>query len=316
MGDLSSSPDADRTRPEREDTMTETQPRRIPAPEHYDVVVAGAGFAGLYALYKARELGYRAIAFESQDGVGGVWRANRYPGAHCDVESADYSFSFDEDLQQDWKWTKRFAPQKEILAYLEHVADRYDLRSDIVFNARIEQSRFDEDEQQWIIRASDGAEVTAQFYVFAGGALSVPLIPRIPGLEKFEGELLYTSTWPTEEPDFTGKRAGVIGTGSSGVQLIPELSKQTERLLVFQRTPAFTVPAQNRELTEEEIAEIKANYAERRRIARESVNGMTWKAAGPSAIEFPEEERREVYESFWKAGANIVHSFGDLLVNE
>uniref|UniRef100_A0A9E7ZRT3 NAD(P)/FAD-dependent oxidoreductase n=1 Tax=Bosea sp. NBC_00436 TaxID=2969620 RepID=A0A9E7ZRT3_9HYPH len=286
-----------------------------PADARYDAMVVGAGFAGLYALYRLRKLGFSARALEANADVGGVWYSNRYPGAHCDVESFDYAFSFSPELEQDWTWSKRFAPQSEILAYLQHVADRFDLRRDIEFETRVTKAAYSKSDRHWSVETNSGQRFEARFLVMASGSLSVPIIPAIEGLDSFSGQLLFTSSWPHENVELEGKRVGVLGTGSSGIQVIPELAKVAGHLSVFQRTPAFSIPAKNKLHSAEEIVEIKANYAERRQVAKSSFTGMTWQPHAQSAMDVSEVERTATYEEFWNSGANLIHSFPDLLTN-
>ncbi|WP_226995745.1 flavin-containing monooxygenase [Gordonia phthalatica] len=267
-----------------------------------DAVVVGAGFAGIYSLYRLRKDGLSVRVFEAAAGVGGVWYWNRYPGARCDVESVDYSYSFDEDLQQEWNWKEKYATQPEILAYMEHVVERFDLAKDITLNTRVTDIVFDEDAQLWAVTTDTGESVRARFVVLGLGPLSNSNIPNIPGIHDFAGPMLHTGQWPHEPVDFTGQRVGVIGTGSSGIQSIPEIAKQAAKLTVFQRTPNFSVPAGNRPLTDEDRAAQKADYAERRRLSRLSGGGSPHETHLKSALEVSDEERRAVYEEWWRKG--------------
>ena len=210
-----------------------------------DAIVIGAGIAGLYTIYRLREIGRSVKAFEKGDGVGGTWYWNRYPGARCDVESWDYSYSFSEELEQEWDWTERYPTQPEVERYLNHVADRFDLRRDIEFGTRIDQARFDEEQNKWIIRTSKDETVSARYLVSAAGALSESFTPKFNGAERFAGEQYHTASWPAEGVDLANKRVGVIGTGSTGVQLIPQVAKLAKRLFVFQRTAQYAGPARN-----------------------------------------------------------------------
>jgi cyclohexanone monooxygenase len=284
--------------------------------ERLDVVVVGGGFAGLYMLHHARQRGLRARLYEAADGVGGVWYFNRYPGARCDVESVDYSYSFSEELQQEWSWSDRYASQAEILRYLEHVADRFDLRRDIRLRSRVTAASFDEAADEWLIETDRGEQVRARFCVMATGSLSVPRIPPYPGLEDFHGRCLLTAAWPQEPVELAGQRVGVIGTGSSGTQLVPVLARQAAHLHVFQRTANFTVPAQHEPMTPEYEREIKAQYPERRRTARQTTSGLYADMSRQSALEASEAERRRVYEAQWStAGFGFILSFRDLLLD-
>jgi len=241
------------------------------ATESYDVIVVGAGFAGMYMLYRLRGQGFTARVYEQGDGVGGTWYWNRYPGARCDVESMQYSYSFSDELQQEWDWSERYAPQPEILKYANHVADRFNLRPDIQFSTRVERAVFDERANSWSITLSDGKTVTARFVVLATGCLSNARMPEIKGLDSFKGKVYHTGHWPHETVDFAGQRVGVIGTGSSGIQSVPVIAEQASHLTVFQRTANFTIPARNATLTEEErqrraaFAAREAELAEERR---------------------------------------------------
>lgn len=295
--------------------MTEqvTVPVREPAdPEPLDAVVVGAGIAGIYALYRLRRDGLSVRVFEAAAGIGGVWYWNRYPGARCDVESVDYSYSFDEALQQEWDWTEKYATQPEILAYLEHVVARYRLASDITLNARVTDILFDEESLLWTVVAATGESVRARFVVLGLGPLSNSNIPDIPGIDDFAGPVLHTGRWPHRPVDFTGLRVGVIGTGSSGIQSIPEIAEQAVQLTVFQRTPNFSVPAGNRPLTDADRAAQKAGYAERRRLSRLSGGGSPHETHPKSALEVSEAERRAVYEEWWaKGGVLFSKAFPD-----
>ncbi len=287
-------------------------------PEEYDVVIVGAGFAGLYMLHRTRTAGFRGLVVEAGDGVGGTWYWNRYPGARCDVESVEYSYQFDAALQQEWTWSERYATQPEILAYLEHVADRFDLRGDIVLGTRVEAAVLDEVDARWTVTTDDGVERSARFVVLATGPLSSTNLPDLPGLDTFAGTLLHTGRWPRGPVDLDGLRVGVIGTGSSGIQAIPEIAARAGRLTVFQRTAAYTVPAVNRPLTDEEVTAVKADYPAFREAnsrmplgfgSRQPTNDLPALAVGPA-------ERRAVYEERWQLGGlSFLGSFSDLLVD-
>jgi len=210
-----------------------------------DVIVVGAGMSGLYALKVLRDQGLRVLVLEKGAGVGGTWFWNRYPGARCDIPSLEYSFGFDPDLEQEWVWTEHFASQPEIERYLNHLADRYDLRRDLRLSTGVTAMTFDEATDTWEFETDAGERLRARFAVMATGGLSAPNRPSWPGIETFAGTIVQTSLWPEEGVELAGKRIGVVGTGSSGVQTIPEMAKIAEHLTVFQRTAAFTWPSQN-----------------------------------------------------------------------
>jgi cyclohexanone monooxygenase len=273
------------------------------AAETYDVVVVGAGFAGMYMLHKLRGQGLSAQVYEQGGDVGGTWYWNRYPGARCDVESMQYSYSFSEELQQEWNWSERYAPQPEILRYANHVADRFGLRSDIQLDTRVDRAEFDESSNTWAVTTSDGKTVTGRYVVLATGCLSNARMPEIKGLADFKGKVYHTGHWPHEPVDFTGQRIGVIGTGSSGIQSVPVIAEQASRLTVFQRTANFSIPARNAALTEEERKAFRARYPEIRRFAREEArNGIYTEMPDRGALEDGDNERRAKYEQRWSRG--------------
>jgi cyclohexanone monooxygenase len=269
----------------------------------YDVIIVGAGFAGMYMLHRLRGLEMSARVFEQGSGVGGTWYWNRYPGARCDVESMQYSYSFSDELQQEWDWSERYAPQPEILAYANHVADRFDLRRDIQFDTRVERAVFDEDTSLWSVTTSDGKTATAKFVVLATGCLSNARKPDIKGLETFEGPVYHTGNWPHEPVDFTGLRVGIIGTGSSAIQSIPVIAEQARHLTVFQRTPNYSIPARNAPLSAEERQKFRDDYPEIRRFAREEArNGIFTDLPDRGALDDGDDERRAKYEARWQRG--------------
>ena len=284
-----------------------------------DVIVVGAGFAGLHLLHTLRTQGFKVRVFEAAADVGGVWTWNRYPGARCDVESLQYSYSFSQELEQEWVWSERYAAQPEILRYIRHVAERFDLRRDITFNTAIEAATFDAQTDSgsdcWTLRTAQGDSVQARFCIMATGALSAARTPDIPGLADFRGQAHHTGQWPHEGVDFAGKKVAVIGTGSSGIQAIPVIAEQAAQLTVFQRTPNFTIPAWNVPLSETAQAEFKARYAEHRRRAREV--GTLYDFNDRAAMQASEEERQHEYETRWnKGGVNFMHAFNDLMANK
>ena len=234
----------------------------------FDALVIGAGFSGLYMLHRLRQLGIRARVLEMAENVGGTWLFNRYPGARCDIESIEYSYSFSEEIQQEWVWTESMPAQPEIEAYLNFVADRLDLRRDIQFGTKVVAMAFDEEPAAWVLRTERGESFTAPFVIAASGILSVPLEPDIPGMSAFTGTSLFTSRWPKEGFDLTGKRVGVIGTGSTGVQLIPVVAREALQLGVFQRSPTYTLPWRVHQFRPGELDEMKARYGEIRATQR------------------------------------------------
>src|SRR5947209_6829963 len=268
----------------------------------FDAVVVGAGFAGLYTLHRLRGLGLSVRVFEAGKGVGGTWYWNRYPGARCDVESMDYSYSFSDELQQEWKWTERYAPQPEILKYINHVADRFDLRRDIQLETRVTTAVFDDTTGRWTVETDRGDRVSAQFCIMATGCLSSAQVPKFKGLESFEGRWYHTGHWPHEGVDFTGRRVGVIGTGSSAIQSIPIIARQAAHLVVFQRTPNYSVPPHNAPLDRDLERRVKARHGEYRRQARESRVGFVMERNDASALAVPAEEREREYEARWRRG--------------
>ncbi len=282
-----------------------------------DAVVVGAGFAGLYMLHRLRGLGLSARVFEAGHDVGGTWYWNRYPGARCDVESMQYSFSFSEDLQQDWRWTERFAAQPEILAYLGHVADRFDLRRDIQFGTRVTAAAFDEAANLWRIETDRGDRVSGAFCIMATGCLSAGRVPDIAGMGEFRGPSYHTGQWPHEGVDFTGQRVGVIGTGSSAIQSIPVIAEQAAHVTVFQRTPNFSVPARNRPMTPECERDWKSGYAERRERARRLRSGVIYDFGDTSALAVSAEEREREYGARWRTGGiSLLAAYTDLVLDK
>ena len=223
----------------------------------YDAIVIGAGMSGLYQLIKLRQLGMKARVFEAGTGVGGTWYWNRYPGCRFDSESYSYGYSFDKDLLKEWHWTEHFAPQPETERYLNLVADKYDLRRDIQFQARVKAAQWDEKSRSWTVILEDGSTHKTRFLITAIGALSAPTMPQFPGIADFKGQSFHTGLWPKEKVDFTGKRVAVIGTGASGVQTIQEVGKTAKELVVFQRTPNWCAPLHNGKISAEEMAEIR-----------------------------------------------------------
>jgi cation diffusion facilitator CzcD-associated flavoprotein CzcO len=283
-----------------------------------DAVVVGAGFAGLYMLHRLRQLGLATRAYEVADGVGGTWYWNRYPGARCDSESYYYSYSFSDEIQQEWQWTCRYPEQPEILRYLNFVADKLDLRPGIQFGTRVTSALWNEPGNCWRVTTDTGENVSATFLITAVGCLSTAQKPDIEGLENFRGKWYHTGQWPHEKVDLTGMRVGVIGTGSSGIQSIPVIAAEVDHLTVFQRTPNFSIPARNGPMSDDTARQIKANYAEIRRKTRESAIGMPFDVSDKSALEVSPEERQRVYDELWDVGGFrfLFSSYNDLIVNK
>jgi cyclohexanone monooxygenase len=287
--------------------------------KNLDVIIVGAGVAGLYAIHKLRGLGFEVKAFEAGDGVGGTWYWNRYPGCRCDVESLEYSFSFDPELEQDWHWPERYGNQGEILEYVNHVADRFDLRRNIQFKTRVISAQFEDKTGLWTVKTDKDEIITAPYCIMATGNLSTPRKPSIQGIDDFEGEWFHTGLWPHEGVDFKNKRVGIIGTGSSGVQSIPIIASQAEHLYVFQRTANFSLPARNEPMTDAREQPHKATYRERREAAYDTPFGIAgYPPPTKSALEVSEDERNAIYEAKWQEGGSIsfLYSFTDLLTNE
>jgi cyclohexanone monooxygenase len=285
-------------------------------PKQYDAVVVGAGFAGLYMLHRLRGQGLAVRVYEAGSGIGGTWFWNRYPGARCDVESMEYSYQFSNELQQEWEWSERYASQPEILRYIEHVADRFDLRRDIQLNTRVEAATFDEAGGRWEIELAGGERVSAQHVVMATGCLSVRNTPKFKGLESFRGQWYHTGNWPHQGVDFTGKRVAIIGTGSSAVQSIPIIAKQAAHLYVFQRTPNYSIPARNEPLDPEEVARVKADYDALRQRASQVGFGIDLQPSERSALEDTPEQRKREFEARWqKGGFSFLGAYGDLVFN-
>jgi cyclohexanone monooxygenase len=291
---------------------TETLPT-----DRVDVVIVGAGFAGMYMLHRLRKLRLTAIVFERAAGVGGTWWWNRYPGARCDVESMQYSYSFDEALQQEWRWSERFAAQPEILRYAEHVAERFDLLGDIRFETLVTSAEYDESAGRWTVETDQGDIVSARFCVMATGCLSAAKLPEIAGIEDYKGAIYHTGHWPHEKVDFSGKRVAVIGTGSSAIQAIPVIAEQAADVTVFQRTPNFSIPSRNAAMDAAYEAYWKDDYARHREAARAMRTGILYAVNNESAREATAEERQRVYAERWQTGGTaFMAAFRDLITDQ
>lgn len=283
----------------------------------YTAIIIGAGFAGLYMLHRLKQLGWSAVVLETAPSVGGTWYWNRYPGARCDVESLQYSYSFDDDLQQQWHWSERYATQQEILTYLNHVADRFDLRGDIELSTRVERAHWDAPESCWRVTTEQGQTYTARFVITAMGCLSVPRQPRFDGVDDFAGDTYLTAQWPTQGVDLSGQRVAVIGTGSSGIQITPVLARQAKHLTVFQRSPNYVLPAFNRPMDPTTEAEHKADYDRRRQKARQTALGIISQIKPqPSALAVAREDCLRSFQQAWNAGGNALAGvFNDVTVD-
>lgn len=283
-------------------------------PDH-DVLIIGAGFSGLYQLHRLRELGFDTRVIEAGEDVGGTWYWNRYPGARCDVPSIEYSYSFDPDLEQEWNWSERYAAQPEILSYIQHVAQRYDLRKDITFSTRVEKLEWDDDAAEWTVLTDDGASRTARHVIAATGCLSVPSQPVFQGTEDFGGELYWTSNWPHEGVDLAGKKVAVIGTGSSGVQTITAIAPNVGELTVFQRTPVFAVPAHNGP-NGDRLADAKTRYREIRESSRMTLGGLQCNDGTRLLVETdPTEVERELDRRWANGGLCFPNGFKDIVTD-
>lgn len=282
--------------------------------EYRDAVIVGAGFSGVYALYKLRQLGLNPVVIEAGDGVGGTWYWNRYPGARCDIESMEYSYQFSEQLQQEWEWSERYATQPEILRYINSVADRFELRDGMTFNTRVTAAQFNADTQNWRVTTDTDVVFEAQYFIMATGCLSSPNIPNIEGMDDFSGASYHTGQWPHEEVDFTGQKVGVIGTGSSGIQSIPLIAKQAAQLTVFQRTANYSIPAHNQPLDPVKTAQVKQRYKEFRDENRLTSFHADFRYGELNAMEVSAKDREAEFEARWASGGlPFLAGFADLL---
>ena len=285
-----------------------------PSASHLDALIIGAGVSGLYQLYCLKQLGIRVKIFEAGDGVGGTWYWNRYPGARVDIESLEYSYAFDPQLQDDWRWSERYATQGELLRYVDHVADRFDLRRDIALNTRVESAHYDEAADRWDVATSAGERLSARFFIMAVGCLSSTNTPKFPGLESFRGATFHTGNWPHTPVDFSGQRVAVIGTGSSAIQSIPILAQQAGHVFVFQRTPNYSIPAHNGPVPAEVEARVRANYAEFRAEAAQHPFGADFRDNAASAFSVSDAERNAEYERRWAyGGLGFLGAYADLM---
>ena len=296
--------------PSRHPLIPQTGAQRL------DVVVVGAGFGGMYAVYRFREMGLRVQGFEAGGDVGGVWYWNRYPGARVDLPSIDYSFSFSPEIEQEWTWSEQFAAQPELLKYINFVADRLDLRRHIQFSTRVTRAVWDESRKLWTVTTDRGDTYEATYCIMATGPLSIPKDPEIPGIDRFKGQLLRAAKWPHESVSFAGRRVGVIGTGSTGIQIVQEVGKEAGELFVFQRTPSFTMPMRNEALEPDYVAEVKRHYAGIRESARNSAVGGVRPQSTRAFFSVTPSQRRQLLEDAWKnGGLAMLGTFADLLTN-
>jgi len=282
-----------------------------------DAVVVGAGFGGLYMLYRLRELGLTVRVIEAGSGVGGTWYWNRYPGARCDTETMQYSYSFSPELQQEWRWTEKFAGQPEILAYANHVADRFDLRRDITFNTSVVSATYDEEHDRWSVVTDADETIDSRFVFMATGCLSTARMPDFPGMSSFNGRTYHTGHWPHEGVDFAGRRVAVIGTGSSAIQSIPMIAQQAKHVAVFQRTPNYSIPARNVPMTDDYERQWKSDYPALRQQQKRTRTGILNGLNDVSAMAVSDDERQRQYEQRWlTGGTTFMASFNDLVTNK
>ncbi len=289
---------------------------KSPAPKaNYDAVIVGAGFAGIYMLYKLRGLGLSAHVVEAGSDVGGTWYWNRYPGARCDIESMEYQYGFEDDLAREWRWSERYATQPEILSYINHVTERYDLRRDMQFDTRVTAAAWDDAASRWDVRTDRGDRFSARFCIMATGCLSARRVPDFKGIENYQGDWYHTGYWPHEGVDFTGTRVAIIGTGSSAIQSIPHIAAQAAHLTVFQRTANFSVPAHNGPIPDE-VRALTENFSEHRKEMRTTAAGFPSKLGENSALEVEEDERLHEFELRWqKGGFGLAGAFRDVSLN-
>lgn len=290
---------------------------RSDQPSIVDAIIVGAGFSGLYLLRRCQKAGLSVRCFERGDGVGGTWYWNRYPGARCDVESMQYSFGFDDGLQQEWQWPEKFSGQADIMAYANHVADRFDLKRHIDFETEVRAAHYDAADRCWHVETSAGERVRAKNFIMATGCISTAQVPKFTGLADYKGQTYHTGAWPHEAVSFEGQNVAVIGTGSSGIQAIPMIAAAAKRLTVFQRTANFTIPSRNFPMTPEYAGSWKDGYADKRTEMRYAPNGVLRDLNNKSALDASPEERRATYEARWQiGGSGFLASFNDILTNQ
>jgi len=295
------------------------QPRESGSTEHYDVVVIGAGVSGMYALHHLREMGLSVRVYDGATDVGGTWWYNRYPGARVDGPGSPfYCYTFSEELMQEWDWEETQSKQSAVLAYLEHVADRFDLRRDIQFETWVQDAHYDEAAQRWTVETSTGVRASAQYLICAVGALSTTNMPDIPGIHDFTGECYHTGSWPHEPVSFKGKRVAVIGTGSSGIQSIPEIAREADHVTVLQRTPQFAFPCGNRPVTPEDMADARTNWEDCRAKMYAHTAGFPFEGHERMAMDDTPEERRALYEKLWQRGSFqfFLEGYNDIAISE
>lgn len=283
--------------------------------QNVDIVIIGAGFSGMYAIHRLRN--YKVVCLEAGAGVGGTWYWNRYPGARVDIESVEYSYGFDEALQQEWHWPEYFSAQPDLERYANHVADRFNLREHIRFSTPVERMHFNEQEDRWHVHTANGGQFSCRYVIAATGSLTAPNLPPWPGRDSFRGDIYHTARWPAEGIDFTGKRVGFIGTGSTGIQAMPIIAQQAKELVVFQRTPAFCMPSGNRPLDEAHELDWKANYAERRKQMLATYGASLVQYPESSAHDLSPEEREHILENAWnsKSAFQLLFAFSDVMTD-
>ncbi|MDJ0847320.1 MAG: NAD(P)/FAD-dependent oxidoreductase [Myxococcota bacterium] len=300
-------------------TSTNQRPREGGSTEHYDALVIGAGVSGMYALHHLREMGLSVRVYDGASDVGGTWWYNRYPGARVDGPGSPwYCYTFSEELMQEWDWKETQSEQSAVLAYLEHVADRFDLRRDIQFETWVQDARYDEAEQRWTVETDTGVRASAPFLICAVGALSTTNMPDIPGIHDFAGECYHTGQWPHEPVSFEGKRVAVIGTGSSGIQSIPEIAREAEHVTVLQRTPQYAFPAGNRPITPEEMAEARKDWEAVRAKMYAHPGGFPFDTHTRMALDDTPEQRRALFEKLWQRGGFgfFLNGYNDIAISE